>query len=73
MLKSPSFPIGIKASIDQYCRFTVTTYDDGRIALLADNGLYLSRINMGALNAVCATKTSIDVYSQFMVELVSQV
>jgi len=49
-----------------FCQFTVTELANGQIALRADNGEYLSRINRGNnLDPIEAAKSSLDVFCQF--------
>ncbi len=55
-----------KGSLDVFCQFTVTELANGQIALRADNGEYLSRINRGNnLDPIEAAKGSLDVFCQF--------
>ena len=54
-------------SIRPYTQFVVTVLDNGKIALKADNGKYLSRINRGKIESIETVKDEIDTYSQFTV------
>ncbi|WP_198342934.1 fascin domain-containing protein [Burkholderia ubonensis] len=45
----------------------MVTVGPQQIALLADNGLYLSRINRGATNPIEAAKQNVDVFCLFTV------
>lgn len=62
----------IKPSIDEFCKFTVERRGD-QVALKADNGLYLSRINYGGIrdtggrNIVEAAKATTDEFTLFRV------
>ena len=56
-----------KSTIDVYSQFRVTVFANSQIALQADSGLYLSRINRGSTNPIEAAKSTIDVYSQFTI------
>jgi Galactoside-binding lectin len=58
-------------SIPPYSQFVVTVLDNGKIALKADNGKYLSRINRGNIESIKAVKDEIDTYSQFTVTVLA--
>ncbi len=45
---------------------------DHTIALQADNGLYLSRINISGLNYIKPDKADIDVFCQFKLITLSE-
>lgn len=60
-----------KHSISPYSKFIVIVLDDGKIALKADNGKYLSRINRGNIESIEAVKDEIDTYSQFTVTVLA--
>lgn len=55
-----------KSEIDIYSMFKVTVRGD-KIALQADNGLWLSRISHGDYQTIEASKSEIDVYCLFSV------
>ncbi len=63
-------PIGTpKEIIGPHSQLILIRLENGKFALLADNGLYLSRINYGGdggINLIEAAKQTIDPYSQFI-------
>jgi hypothetical protein len=60
-----------RIAIDPFSRFTVTYFEEeNRIALQADTGKYLSRINRGpGKDPIEAAKTTIDPYCKFSVHI----
>ena len=59
-----------KQSIDTFCLFQASEIGDGKVALKGDKGTwkYVSRIYRGN-NNIEVTKDSIDIYSEFTVEI----
>ena len=62
--------INVRINDDESSRFKVFSFEDGKIALQADNGKFLSRIHYvhDGTHRIEAAKDEIDIFSKFMVE-----
>ena len=60
-----------KPSIDYFCLLRASLLYNGKLSLKSDNGnhKFLSRITRGGVNNIEAAKDSIDIYSQYTVEV----
>ena len=60
-----------KTTIDYFCILRASILSNGKLSLMPDNGnyKYLSRITRGGVDNIEAAKDSIDIYSQFTVEI----
>ena len=60
-----------KVSIDYFCLLRASILYNGKLSLKSDNGNnnYLGRYTRGGVNNIEAVKVSIDIFSEFTVEV----